>query len=115
MTGTHLTRLSEIRFTDSFELCEPDIRRLIAHLGDDFPRNLRLQMVSIVEPFFKLLFAWYLFGATDLRVAELRAELDANLALRQRIVAGMEQAIAAKKDRLKRLWTCASNIQNQNL
>ena len=27
------------------------------------------------------------------------------LALRQRIVAGMEQAIAAKEDRLRRLWS----------
>ena len=48
---------------------------------------------------------WYLFGCTDLRVAEMRAELDAKLALRQRVVAGMEQAIAAKEDRLRRLWT----------
>ena len=48
---------------------------------------------------------WYLFGATDLRVAEMRAELDAKMALRQRVVAGMEQAIAAKEDRLRRLWT----------
>ncbi len=48
---------------------------------------------------------WYLFGSTDLRVAEMRAELDAKLSLRQRIVSGMEQAIAAKEDRLRRLWT----------
>ncbi len=48
---------------------------------------------------------WYLFGATDLRVAEMRAELDAKMALRQRVVAGMELAIAAKEDRLRRLWT----------
>jgi len=48
---------------------------------------------------------WYLFGSTDLRVAEMRVELDAKLALRQRVVAGMEQAIAAKEDRLRRLWT----------
>jgi predicted nucleotidyltransferase component of viral defense system len=48
---------------------------------------------------------WYLFGSTNLRIAEMRAELDAKLALRQRVVAGMEQAIAAKEDRLRRLWT----------
>jgi predicted nucleotidyltransferase component of viral defense system len=48
---------------------------------------------------------WYLFDATNLRIAELRAELDAKLVLRQRTVAGMEQAIAAKEDRLRRLWT----------
>jgi len=47
---------------------------------------------------------WYLFGSTNLRIAEMRAELDAKLALRQRVVAGMEQAIAAKEDRLRRLW-----------
>lgn len=34
----------------------------------------------------------------------MRAELDAKLALRQRVIAGMEQAIAAKEDRLRRLW-----------
>ena len=34
----------------------------------------------------------------------MRAELDDKLALRQRVVAGMEQAIAAKEDRLRRLW-----------
>jgi uncharacterized protein len=35
----------------------------------------------------------------------MRAELDTKLALRQRVVEGMEQAIAAKEDRLRRLWT----------
>ena len=34
----------------------------------------------------------------------MRAELDAKLAFRQRVVAGMEQAIATKEDRLRRLW-----------
>ncbi len=47
---------------------------------------------------------WHLFGSTNLRVAEMRAELDTKLAFRQRVVAGMEQAIAAKEDRLRRLW-----------
>lgn len=47
---------------------------------------------------------WYLFGSTTLHVAEMRTELDIKLALRQRVVAGMEQAIAAKEDRLRRLW-----------
>ena len=46
---------------------------------------------------------WYLFRATNLRVAEMRAELDAKLAWRQRVVAGMAQAIAATEDRLRRL------------
>ena len=39
---------------------------------------------------------WYLFGSTDLRVAEMRAELEAKLALRQRIVADMEQPVASR-------------------
>ena len=39
---------------------------------------------------------WYLFGSTDLRVAEMRADLDAKLALRQRVVAGMEQPVASR-------------------
>lgn len=47
---------------------------------------------------------WYLFTSTNLRIAEMRAELDTKLASRQRVVAGMEQAIAAKEDRLRRLW-----------
>ena len=48
---------------------------------------------------------WYLFDSTDLRVAKMRAELDTKLARRRRVVAGMEQAISAKEDRLRRLWT----------
>ena len=47
---------------------------------------------------------WYLFGAADLRIAEIRTELETKLALRQRVVTGLEQAIAAKEDRLRRLW-----------
>ena len=47
---------------------------------------------------------WYLFGSTNVRIAEMRAELDAKLALRQRVIAGMEQAIAAKEERLRWLW-----------
>ena len=58
---------------------------------------------------------WYLFGSTDLRVAEIRAELDAKLALRQRVVAGMEQAIAAKEDRLRRLWAARLAHQMDHL
>jgi hypothetical protein len=34
----------------------------------------------------------------------MRTKLDAKLVLRQRVIAGMEQAIAAKEDRLRRLW-----------
>ena len=58
---------------------------------------------------------WYLFGSTELRIAEMRAELDAKLALRQRVIAGMEQAIAAKEDRLRRLWTARLAHQMSHL
>ncbi|MBP9805864.1 MAG: nucleotidyl transferase AbiEii/AbiGii toxin family protein [Candidatus Accumulibacter sp.] len=58
---------------------------------------------------------WYLFGSTNMRVAEMRAELDAKLALRQRIIAGMEQAIAAKEDRLRRLWAARLAHQMNHL
>ncbi len=39
---------------------------------------------------------WYLFGSTNLRIAEMRTELDAQVALRQRVVAGMEQPIVPR-------------------
>ena len=58
---------------------------------------------------------WHLLDATDLRIAEMRAELDAKLALRQRVIAGMEQAIAAKEDRLRRLWAARLSHQMSRL
>ncbi len=87
---------------------------------DDLPEGPTVKVYAIEEIMVEKLLAlsdrarneprdlydlWYLFGTTDLRIAELRAELDAKLALRQRTAAGMEQAIAAKEDRLRRLWT----------
>ena len=45
----------------------------------------------------------------------MRAELDTKLALRQRVVTGMEQAIAAKEDRLRRLWDARLSHQMSNL
>ncbi len=47
---------------------------------------------------------WYLFDAMDLHIAEMRTELDTKLALRKRTAAGLEQAIATKEERLRRLW-----------
>ena len=86
---------------------------------DDLPEGPTVKVYAIEEMVVEKLLAlsdrarneprdlydlWYLFGSIELRVAEMRAELDAKLALRQRVVAGMEQAIAAKEDRLRRLW-----------
>lgn len=47
---------------------------------------------------------WHLFESTSMRIAEMRNQLDAKLAHRQRAAAGLEQAIAAKEERLRRLW-----------
>ena len=53
--------------------------------------------------------------AGALRIAEMRAELDAKLARRQRVIAGMEQAVAAKEDRLRRLWAARLAHQMSHL
>ena len=50
-----------------------------------------------------------------MHIAELRAEIDAKLALRRRVVAGMEQAIAAKEERLRRLWSARLAHQMSHL
>lgn len=87
---------------------------------DDLPEGPTIKVYAIKEIVIEKLLAlsdrarneprdlydlWYLFDSSDLRIAEMRSELDTKLALRQRIVTGMEQAIAAKEDRLRRLWT----------
>ena len=66
--------------------------------------NFKRGRLSGAERRAAILAGRYLFGSTELRVAEMRTELDAKLALRQRVIAGMEQAIAAKEERLRRLW-----------
>jgi len=103
-------------------LCYPlqdrPIQRIFAGF-DDLPVGPTLKVYAIEEIVVEKLLAlsdrarneprdlydlWYLFSSTKLRVAEMRMELDAKLALRQRVVAGMEQTIATKEDRLRRLW-----------
>lgn len=87
---------------------------------DDLPEGPTVKVYAIEEIVIEKLLAlsdrarneprdlydlWYLLDTTDLRIAELRTELDAKLAHRQRTAAGIEQAIAAKEERLQRLWT----------
>jgi predicted nucleotidyltransferase component of viral defense system len=87
---------------------------------DDLPAGPTLKVYAIEEIVVEKLLAlsdrarneprdlydlWHLFGSADMRIAEMRGELDTKLALRQRVIAGVEQAIAAKEDRLRRLWT----------
>lgn len=97
---------------------------------DDLPEGPTLKVYAIEEIVVEKLLAlsdrarneprdlydlWYLLGSTNLRVAEMRAELDAKLALRQRVVAGMEQVIAFKEDRLRRLWDARLSHQMSDL
>ena len=104
-------------------LCFPLLDRSIMRIYDgfdDLPEGPTLKVYAIEEIVVEKLLAlsdrarneprdlydlWYLFNSTNLRISEMRSELDAKLALRQRVVAGMEQAIAVKEDRLRRLWS----------
>ena len=87
---------------------------------DDLPEGPTLKVYAIEEIVVEKLLAlsdrarneprdlydlWRLFGSTDVRIAEMRTELEAKLTFRQRAIAGMEQAIAAKEERLRRLWS----------
>jgi predicted nucleotidyltransferase component of viral defense system len=87
---------------------------------DDLPKGATLRAYSLEEIAIEKLVAlsdrarneprdlydlWYLLGTTDLRLAELRTELEAKLAFRNRAIMGIEQAVAGKEQRLRRLWT----------
>jgi uncharacterized protein len=104
-------------------LCFPLQDRTIQRIYDkfdDLPEGPEVKVYAIEEIAVEKLLAlsdrarneprdlydlWYLFNATNLRVAEMRAELDGKLALRHRTAAGIEQTIAAKEERLRRLWS----------
>lgn len=58
---------------------------------------------------------WHLLSSTERRIAEMRTELDAKLAIRQRTAAGIEQYIAAKEERFRRLWAARLAHQMNNL
>ena len=112
-----------------FPLHDRPIQRIYDSF-DDLPEGPTVKVYAIEEIVVEKLLAlsdrarneprdlydlWHLFGSTDLRVAEMRAELDAKLALRQRVIAGMEKAIAAKEDRLRRLWAARLAHQMRHL
>jgi predicted nucleotidyltransferase component of viral defense system len=112
-----------------FPLHDRPIQRIYDSF-DDLPEGPTVKVYAIEEIVVEKLLAlsdrarneprdlydlWHLFGSTDLRVAEMRAELDAKLALRQRVIEGMEQAIAAKEDRLRRLWATRLAHQMRHL
>ena len=58
---------------------------------------------------------WHLLTFAAPRIGELRTELDAKLAFRQRAAASIEQGVAAKEERLRRLWAARLTHQMNNL
>jgi predicted nucleotidyltransferase component of viral defense system len=114
-------------------LCFPLVDRPIQRTYegfDDLPSGLTVKVYALEEIVIEKLVALsdrarneprdlydlrYLLDTTDLRIAELHAELDAKLAQRQRTAAGIEQAVAAKEDRLRRLWTARLAHQMNSL
>lgn len=58
---------------------------------------------------------WYLFDSFDLRISELRPELEKKLTFRQRHLEGLDEAIFKKQDRLKKLWSARLSHQMSNL
>ncbi len=97
---------------------------------DDLPEGPTIKVYAIAEIVVEKLLAlsdrarneprdlydlWQLLGSTDLLIEELRGELDTKLAFRQRVIAGLEQAIAAKEDRLRKLWVTRLAHQMSNL
>jgi predicted nucleotidyltransferase component of viral defense system len=47
---------------------------------------------------------WYLLTSAGIQLGELRPELNAKLAFRNRTAVGIEEGIAEKEERLRRLW-----------
>ena len=102
-----------------YELQERPIFRTYENFSD-LPEGLTVKTYAIEEIVIEKLLAlsdrarneprdlydlWYLFDSFDLRIAEMRAELEKKLAFRQRNLEGLEQVICNKQDRLRRLWS----------
>jgi predicted nucleotidyltransferase component of viral defense system len=58
---------------------------------------------------------WYLMTHAGLRLGEFRAELEAKLQFRNRVLPGLEAAITAKEPRLSRLWSTRLGHQMNDL
>ncbi len=114
-------------------LCFPLHERPILHTYDmfnDLPEGSTIKVYAIEEIVIEKLVAlsdrarneprdlydlWYLLSNHDLRIAELRQELETKLTFRQRTIANLVPSIAAKEDRLSRLWTNRLAHQMSNL
>jgi predicted nucleotidyltransferase component of viral defense system len=108
-----------INETLCFGLADRPILRTYAEYAD-LPDGPTVRAYSLEEIFIEKLAAlsdkarteprdlydfWNLVETTDIRVDELLGELAAKLEIRDRQVDGIAAAIAAKEDRLNRLWT----------
>ena len=123
----------KVDITINEALCFPLQNRPILHTYggfDDLPKGPKVKVYSINEIAVEKLLAlsdrarneprdlydlWHLLETTGLRVAELRTGLETKLAFRQRAIAGIGQAIAAKEERLRRLWTARLSHQMNDL
>jgi len=110
-------------------LCFPLCRRPILQTYpgfDDLPTKRTVNVYTLEEVVVEKLVAlsdrarneprdlfdlWHLLEFTDIRLAEMRDELDAKLAHRHRDTTGIEQAIAMKDNRLRRLWVARLSHQ----
>lgn len=101
-----------------FDLVDRPIQRTFAEFAD-LPDGPTVRTYSLEEIFVEKLSAlsdrarteprdlydlWHLIEFTDMRAGELSAELERKLAFRERAMEGVTAAIAAKEDRLARLW-----------
>ncbi len=123
----------KVDVTISEVLCLPLVERPVLRTYDhfeDLPKGPTLQVYGLEEIAVEKLVAlsdrarseprdlydlWYLLNRTGLRIENLRAELDCKLAFRKRPLAGLEQAITGKEDRLRRLWTARLAHQMNDL
>jgi len=112
-----------------FRLCERPILRTYTGF-DDLPTGGTVNVYALEEIVVEKMVAlsdrarneprdlfdlWYLLETTDIRLSELRPELNAKLAHRQRSLNGLEQAIASKDSRLQRLWIARLSHQMSEL
>lgn len=58
---------------------------------------------------------WFLLDRADIRLAELRQEIEDKLAFRGREIDGIEQAVNHKEQRLQRLWEARLALQVNEL
>lgn len=108
-----------------FPLAERPILRTFVEFTD-LPEGPTVHVYSLPEIFIEKLAAlsdkarteprdlydlWNLRDEHDIRPAEYLAEFTRKLALRDRVPNGVEAAIAAKEERLSKLW--AARLQNQ--